>query len=43
VTRDFSAIYRDWQKTTHLDTDANSLNRRAVMLKHQQPTNYEKI
>ena len=25
-----SSIYRDWQKTRHLDTDANSLNRRAV-------------
>jgi hypothetical protein len=30
VTRNFSAIYRDWQKTQHPDTDANSLNRRAV-------------
>jgi hypothetical protein len=30
VTQDFSSTYRDWQKTRHLDTDANSLNRRAV-------------
>ena len=25
------STYRDWQKTRHLDTDANSLNRRAVI------------
>ena len=23
VTRDFSHIYQDWQKTWHLDTDGN--------------------
>ena len=38
VTQNFSAIYRDWQKTRHRDTPplsgqahANSLNRRAVI------------
>jgi hypothetical protein len=30
VTQDFSATYRDWQKTRHRDADANQLNRRAV-------------
>jgi hypothetical protein len=30
VTQNFSATYQDWQKTRHLDADANSLNRRAV-------------
>jgi len=30
VTQNLSSTYRDWQKTRHLDTDANSLNRRAV-------------
>ena len=38
VTPDFSAVCRDWQKTRHRDADANSLNRRAVMLKHQRLT-----
>jgi hypothetical protein len=33
VTQNFSAVYRDWQKTRHPDTDANSLNRRAVIFK----------
>ena len=32
VTLGFAALYRDWQKTRHPDTDANSLNRRAVRL-----------
>jgi hypothetical protein len=30
VTPNLSSTYRDWQKTRHLDMDANSLNRRAV-------------
>jgi len=25
VTKDFSSTYQDWQKTRHLDTDANSI------------------
>jgi len=32
VTQNLSSTYRDWQKTRYLDTDANSLNRRAVRL-----------
>ena len=32
MTRHISSIYRDWQKTRHRDADANSLNRRAVMV-----------
>ena len=32
VTLGFSSVYRDWQKTRHLDTDGNSLNRWAVRL-----------
>jgi len=35
VTLGFSSIYRDWQKTSHRDTDGNSLNRRAVIGKHE--------
>jgi hypothetical protein len=32
MTLGFAAIYQDWQKTRHLDADANSLNRRAVSI-----------
>ena len=30
VTQNLLSTYQDWQKTRHLNTDANSLNRRAV-------------
>jgi hypothetical protein len=32
VTRDYSSVYQDWQKTRHRDADGTSLNRRAVMV-----------
>jgi hypothetical protein len=31
VTLNYSSVYRDWQKTRHRDTDANSSNRRAII------------
>jgi len=37
MTQNLSSTYRDWQKTRHLDTDANSLNRRAVSGHVPQP------
>ncbi len=38
VTQNLASTYRDCQKTRYPDTDANSLNRRAVMLKRQRLT-----
>jgi hypothetical protein len=37
VTRDYSSVYQDWQKTRHRDADGTSLNRRAVMFNSVDP------
>jgi hypothetical protein len=36
VTLQLCAIYRDWQKTRHLDTGGNSPNRRAFSCQRNQ-------